>query len=120
MVILVSLLCRLPELSGEEFLSHHRERHAPLVASTAVARRYVRRYTADYPQPLGFPGVAEVRFDAVVRQWFDSTEDIQGLVRSAEYRETIQPDERRFIDMSRSEFYLTTERVFLGDGGAAR
>ena len=120
MVILVSLLCRLPELSGEEFRRHHRERHAPLVASTAAARRYVRRYTADYPQPLGFPGVAQVRFDAVVRQWFDGPGDIEGLVRSAEYRETIQPDERRFIDMSRSEFYLTAERVFFGDSDAVR
>ncbi|WP_326686880.1 MULTISPECIES: EthD domain-containing protein [unclassified Streptomyces] len=115
MVILVSLLCRLPELSREEFLKHHRERHAPMVASTAAARRYVRRYTAEYPKPLGFPGVAETRFEAVVRQWFDSPDDIQGLIRSTEYRETIRPDEQRFIDMSRSEFYLTEERVFLGD-----
>lgn len=115
MVILVSLLRRLPELSHEQFVRHHRERHAPLVAASPVAARYVRRYVVEHPRPLGVPGVPDPTVDAVVRQWFDSAEDLAALTASADYRDVIRPDEQRFIDMSRSEFYFTREQVFLGD-----
>ncbi|WP_215543158.1 EthD domain-containing protein [Amycolatopsis sp. CA-230715] len=115
MIILVSLLRRLPELSREEFVEHHRETHAPLFVSMETVRRVVRRYTVDHPQSFGVPGVADTTFDAVVRQWFDDTSGIQELMTSKDYLETIRPDEARFIDMSRSEFYLAEDQVFLGE-----
>lgn len=59
--------------------------------------------------------MADTTFDAVVRQWFDDTSGIQELMTSKDYLETIRPDEARFIDMSRSEFYLAEDQVFLGE-----
>lgn len=115
MIILVSLLRRLPELSHEEFVRHHRERHAPLFVSTGTVRRLVRRYTVDHPKPFGVPGVRDTTFDAVVRQWFDDTGAIRELMVSRDYLETIRPDEARFIDLGRSEFYLAEDQVFLGE-----
>ncbi|ALE74364.1 hypothetical protein AD006_25155 [Pseudonocardia sp. EC080610-09] len=107
MIVLVSLLRRLPELTAAQFTAHHREHHAPLFASVDEVRRLVRRYTVESPAAVG--DLAAPQVDAVVRQWFDDVEAIHELLASDGYRTVVLPDERRFIDHASSTFYVTTE-----------
>jgi uncharacterized protein (TIGR02118 family) len=113
-IVLTSLLRRLPNLTREQFLEHHRERHAPLFASTPAAKRYVRRYTIDHPQPNRAPGLPDTSFDAVVRMWFDSRKDLVAMFASPSYWKVIRPDEKRFFSYKNSEFYIAEERVIIG------
>jgi len=114
-ITLTCLLRRLPELSHEEFVRYHRERHAPLVSGLPEARRYMRRYAIEHPDPANLPGVPATTFDAVVRVSFDSLDDLRGLFESPGYQTVIRPDEQRFLDFTASEFYLTEEWVVIGE-----
>jgi hypothetical protein len=117
-IVLTSLLRRLPHLSPEEFRTHHRERHAPLFAATPAARRHVRRYTIDHPEPNWTPGLPDTTFDAVVRMWFAGRKDLVAMFASPSYWKTIRPDEKRFFSYADSEFYLAQERIIIGATGA--
>lgn len=115
MITLTCLLRRLPELSREEFVRYHRERHAPLVSGLPEARQYMRRYAIEHPRPAGLPGVPATTFDAVVRLSFDSLDDLRSLFDSPGYQSVIRPDEQRFLDFTASEFYLTEEWAVIGE-----
>lgn len=113
MIVLTSMLRRLPHLTHEQFVAYHRGHHAPLFASTDAARKYVRRYTVEHPRPTRTPGLPASSFDAVVRMSFDSRADLARVFTSAAYLRLIRPDELRFFDHARSEFFLSEELVAL-------
>jgi uncharacterized protein (TIGR02118 family) len=115
MIIMTSLLRRIDGMTCEEFRRYHREQHAPLFSSTPEARKFVRRYTIEHPEPTRTPGLPGTSFDAVVRMWFDSRADFMRMFSSRAYWTKIRPDEKRFFDFSKSEFYFTHEQVLLGE-----
>jgi uncharacterized protein (TIGR02118 family) len=121
MIVFTSMIRRLPSLSKEQFIEHHRQRHAPLFASTPAAQRYVRRYTIEHPRPNRTPGLPDTTFDAVVRMWFENRRDLIAMFSSPSYWKVIRPDEKRFFEIKSSEFYLAEERVVIGEppGSAA-
>jgi sugar lactone lactonase YvrE len=115
MILLTSMLRRLPHLTHDEFVAYHRDHHAPLFASTPAAQKYLRRYTVEHPNPTRAPGLPPSTFEAIVRMTFDDKADLIKLFTSRSYLETIRPDEKRFFDYATSEFFLSEEFVVIGD-----
>jgi len=114
MILLTSMLRRLPHLTHEEFVAYHRGHHAPLFASTEAARKYVRRYTVEHPRSAAPHGLlAPSSFDAIVRMGFDSHADLVQMFISPSYLRRVRPDEPRFFDRATSEFFLSEEFIAL-------
>ncbi|TVT06467.1 EthD family reductase, partial [Amycolatopsis bartoniae] len=61
------------------------------------------------PAP-GYPGPA---CDGVTEIWFDSWADHDAFFGSANYRELVNPDESRFIDLGSVRTVVTDEKVVL-------
>nr|WP_213088544.1 EthD domain-containing protein [Streptomyces jietaisiensis] len=108
---LAFMINRVEGLSVEEFVDHHRNRHAPLFTSIPEARRYVRRYTVSHPvRSDAYPAPA---YDGLTEIWFENWEDHDAFFASANYRERVNPDEATFIDMASVGVMVTEERVVL-------
>ena len=107
------LVRRRADMTHEQCLKHWQGVHAPLFASQPDTKRYVRRYiqsriTGDSPKafPLG-------EVDGIVQLWFDDLDGLNAFFNSPSYRDVIKPDEERFTDAKRSEFFLSTEHSII-------
>ena len=117
MVKLFAVLRRNPEMSHEEFVTHWREVHGPLIAGTPELARHLVRYEQHVRhRPDALSGTQDV--DGVAEQWFTSIDDFVGFISEPAYAELVAPDERRFLDMDRVEFVITEEPVVVIAGPA--
>jgi uncharacterized protein (TIGR02118 family) len=93
-VVLTYLVKRRPDLSFDAFMTHYREKHAPLarVHHPGIAR-YVQNFIAPDPaQPAAVDAISEL--------WFRSERDArERFYRDDESRAVIGEDVRRFIDL---------------------
>lgn len=108
------LLRRNPSLTRDEFVAHHRERHAPLFCALPSVREHVRRYVQCHAVPAELPGLPPPRFDGITELWFDDVAGLQAVFGSEEYLRTIRPDEALFLDLHGCEFLLSTEHAVIG------
>lgn len=104
---------RRSDMTHEEYVQHWRDVHAPLLMSQPDTKRYVRAYiqsrvTGDKPDG---PTLGEV--DGIVQLWFDNIEGFNAFGKSASYVDVIRPDEERFTDPSRCEYFFTTEHTII-------
>ncbi|MFJ3386064.1 MULTISPECIES: EthD domain-containing protein [unclassified Curtobacterium] len=109
MIKFVFLIHRIPSMTVEQFQHHHRERHAPLFTSIPEAEKYVRKYTVSHP--IEAPGYPEPAYDGLTEIWFDSWSDHDAFFGSENYKNRVNPDEARFIDMSSVGVMVTHETV---------
>lgn len=108
MVKLFAVLRRNPEMTVEEFRTHWREHHGPLIAGTPALARHILRYEQHVRhRPDAISGNDGI--DGVAVQWFTDISEFEGFIAEPEYLELIAPDERRFIDMESVEFIITEE-----------
>lgn len=115
MVKLFAVLRRRPGMSVEEFVTHWRDRHGPLIADEPSLARHIVRYEQHVrhrPEPLS--GTEDV--DGVAVQWFTSMDAFVAFMSEPAYSELIAPDERRFLDLERLEFVITEEPTVVIDG----
>ncbi len=54
-------------------------------------------------------------FDGTAELWFDTVQDKNAFFSDPDYVKDIQPDERRFADMTRTVFFATVEDPILED-----
>lgn len=106
MVKLICFLKRRPGMTVEEFHTYWRERHGPLVASTASGS-YVLRYEQNHRCPADYARDQD-GFDGVTEQWYASIEDFYKSVQEPDYAE-IEADLPKFLDTGRLVFVLTEE-----------
>ena len=104
---------RRSDMTHEQYVQHWRDVHAPLFASQPDVKRYVRRYiqcfiTGDRPEG---PMLGET--DGLVELWFDDIEGFNAFGNSKSYLEVIKPDEERFTDPKRCEYFFSTERSII-------
>ncbi len=110
----VYILCRRrPDLTHEQFVKHWRDIHAPLFSSQPDTKRYVRRYiqsrvTGDRPERFVLGET-----DGIVQLWFDDMDGFNAFFTSQSYRDVIRPDEERFTDPKRCEFFFSTEHTIM-------
>ena len=115
MVKLFALLRRRQGMSTEEFVSHWRDHHGPLIAGEPSLARHLRRYEQHVRhRPDALSGTEGC--DGVAVQWFDSLDDFVGFMSEPAYAELVAPDEQRFLDMDRVEFIVTEEPTVVIDG----
>ncbi|MCA2217513.1 EthD domain-containing protein [Jidongwangia harbinensis] len=109
MIKFVYLINRLEGMTLEQFVDYHRTHHAPLFTSIPEAQQYVKRYTVSHPVPAGsYPTPA---FDGLTEIWFDNWADHDAFFASSNYKELVNPDEAKFIDLSTIRTMVTDERV---------
>ena len=112
------LLRRRPELSRAEFQQMWLEQHAPFVRERADligCKRYVQVHTD--PDAEARPGRPEP-FDGVAELWFDASLRQGTAEEQAQAAQDLLEDERRFIDHAASPLWMSEERpvLELGDG----
>lgn len=113
MIKLTAFLPRVPSMTREEFISHHREIHAPLLRDNPFARSLVKRYEQAHNIGATVPGITlpDHYFDGIAELWFDSLEDLSKFYTGEQYLSVIRPDELRFIDLSRIVAMISTVNV---------
>lgn len=121
MVKLFALLRRNPALSFDEFVTHWRDSHGPLIRDEPTLARHIVRYEQHVRHKEGQIS-GNVGLDGVAVQWFNSIDDFVGFISEPAYSELIAPDEKRMLDMDKVEFIITEEPtvVIAGPQGAAQ
>ena len=109
MIKMTILLRRKPEMTHEEFVSYHRNNHAPLFASLAEVQQHVRRYVQCHATGASLPGLPDNHIDGSTELWFDNLEGLAGVFLSEDYMRTIRPDEEKFLDLHACEFLVGEE-----------
>ncbi len=108
MVKFIGMLKRKAGMTMEEFSEHWYENHAPLVLKLVPG---VQRYVQNHVVRL--PGGGEPRFDGTLEIWFDGLESWRKTQEwyFSDDGKVLRNDEERFIDLSKSVFVVTEERV---------
>lgn len=114
---------RLPHLTREEFDIYWSDHHGPLVRSHQKILR-IRRYVQT--SPLGdhlaqeairaSRSALEADFDGCAELWWDSLEDHAAARKTDEGAAALRElmdDERKFVDLSRSQLWYGTERQII-------
>lgn len=124
MLKLIMCVKRLPTLTREQFDRHWFEQHAPLVRAHQASlgiRRYVQTVPLADPRPQAAiqagRGTQAVDFDGCAELWWDSLEAhlaARTTPEGARALQVLMEDERRFVDLSRSQLCYGTERSILG------
>jgi uncharacterized protein (TIGR02118 family) len=110
MIRLTAMLRRNPALSADEFNRHWRTTHADLMRGLPGAGERIVRYE-QHPRLADTPGgwTGSRGVDGMAVQWFDSLDDLLGMIGDPTYQATVQPDERHLLDLDRSLYLVTSE-----------
>lgn len=113
MIKFTILLKRNQNMTHDEFVDHHKNRHAELFMSIPAVKTYVRRYVQQHGLPVQLPGMPTAKYDGVTELWFDKVEDIAAVFTDADYMARIRPDEETFLDLHACDFIVSQENVVL-------
>ena len=102
MIKLIILLNKRSDITQQQFLSHWRDTHKPIVTQLPGLRRYVqsRPCQANLPFPSAFDGVAEL--------WFDSVEAMEQAMSSPQEK-VAKEDAHKFINLDTSSMLVVSE-----------
>ncbi len=78
--------------------------------TAAVAKRYVQLL----PTGESIPGLNQLPGDAIAEVWVESLDDAKTLFMSEQYQNVVGKDEENFLDRSKTQFFIATERVIVG------
>ena len=109
MIKVCELVRRRPDLSVEEFQTHWREVHGPIVAGIPGLLRYVQSHPL-----LGGYRRGDLAYDGLAELWFDDKEALRAIASTVELGRA-KTDEPNFIDPS-SLIELVMDEVRLKDG----
>jgi uncharacterized protein (TIGR02118 family) len=123
MIKLTGCARRLPHLSHDEFDAYWRDHHGPLVRSyrgVLRIRRYVQTSTLTNPAVQDAIRASrdsmEASFDGYAEVWWDSLEEMAAIRQTddgAKALRALLEDERRFVDLRRSQFWYGIEREII-------
>ena len=101
-------------MSREEFETHWREIHGPLIRDTKELARHIVRYE-QHPVE-GALGSVGGDWDGVAIQWFESPDEFMAFLSEPAYADVLRPDEQLLLDMDSVQVMFVTEgRVVIGD-----
>ncbi len=103
MVKIVYCISKLPRLSNEEFHRYWRDTHGPIAGRIPGCRKYVQSHTIHRAL-----GERQPAFDGVAELWFDDWKALEAAMASKEVAAALE-DERKFIDHSRTAFFIAEE-----------
>ncbi|HVW18720.1 MAG TPA: EthD domain-containing protein, partial [Solirubrobacteraceae bacterium] len=98
----------------EEWVRYWVDVHGPMAHGIPEFTRHYTRYVHNYvlPSPHATGGL-QPAFDGIVEEWLPSVEEFAACLREPRYLELVAPDERLFVDFSRSHVLLVSERTVL-------
>ncbi len=102
-------LHRHADMNQEDFVQYHKNNHAPLFASLPEVRQFVRKYIQCHTLPVSLPELPALPYDGITELWFDDVESIAKVFSSEHYMQQIRPDEKKFLDLHKCSFLITTE-----------
>jgi hypothetical protein len=121
MIKVFLMLRRQPHLSRSEFIDYWYGQHRLLARQAAGAmqmRRYVQNHPAVHPVADALRagrGAREADFDGIAEAWWDSFEQLAALGNAADQvAASLMEDERRFVDLARSEMFVAEEHLVVG------
>jgi uncharacterized protein (TIGR02118 family) len=114
MLKLSILARRRPDLTHEQFLSYWRDGHAELYSSQPDTKRYVRRYIQSRIAGDAPHGFVLADIDGIAQVWFDDMDGFNAFYASPSYINVIQPDELKFTDPKRCEYFFSREYPIIG------
>jgi uncharacterized protein (TIGR02118 family) len=112
MIKLIVLIKRNAAMSPAEFHRYWRTEHAKKVNAIAATKKYVRRYVQAHTRDAEYT-TGEPAFDGTAELWFDSLADKDAFYADAQYLAEVNPDERVFADMQRTQFIVTEEETVI-------
>ncbi len=115
MIKFAYMINRIKGMGFEEFVAYHKGHHGPLFASIPECGEHVRRYTVSHPVAAG--GYPAPAFDGLTEIWFDDWAAHDAFFTSRNYKETVNPDELKFIDTA-SVAIMVTEETIVVDGSS--
>jgi uncharacterized protein (TIGR02118 family) len=104
---------RRDDMTHAQYLAHWRDVHAPLFRVQPIVKQCIRRYVQSRiigDRPLG---LFDSSIDGIVQLWFDDLAGFRTYYASDNYRDVIQPDEKRFTDADRCELVFSHETVII-------
>jgi uncharacterized protein (TIGR02118 family) len=104
---------RRADMTHEQYVDHWKNVHAPLFASQPDVKRYVRRYVQCWitgDKPVG-PNPGDT--DGLVELWFDDIDGFIAFGNSPSYLNVIRPDEERFTDPKKCEYFFSEEHTII-------
>lgn len=107
MIHFFALAPRADGVSPREFHDHWRHPHATLESRVPTVRGYVLSHQTH----TNLLGDSQDEFDGVTEVAFDTAQDAAGFGEEPYYRRHVEPDEPKFVDLSRLEVFQTEEEV---------
>ena len=111
MIKLTLFLTRRADLTRQQFSNYWINVHWPIVQSVPEVKKYMRRYVQQH-NIGGTPNVITAApYDGIAEAWFDKIEDILAVVGSRTWAQIVVPDEKKFLDRSKTLIMFSTEKV---------
>lgn len=109
MVKFTILLRKREDISHDEFVAYHKNKHAPLFNSLPEVQVNVRKYVQCHTLSAPLPGMPPPAYDGITELWFDDVTDIGKVFAAERYMVLIRPDEEKFLNLSGCGFLVCTE-----------
>ncbi len=112
MLITLGFYKRKQGLTHDEFSTHWREVHGPMIRDNLVMSQYMRRYVQHHIEPSsGFPGMEALDYDGFSEVWFESIEGRQKMRAEPFFQEELLADEAKFIDLAQTRILMFDRQV---------
>lgn len=109
----IALIKRKPGMSRADFMAYYEASHAPLARKCFPQIVQYRRNFIDLTGAIMAPGVADPDFDSVTQIWYRDRAAYDEMLSThfmAGVQETIENDERNFLDQSMTRMLKVDER----------
>jgi uncharacterized protein (TIGR02118 family) len=113
MIKVTILLRRNQALNPEQFVAHHKGKHAALFTSIAIVKDTVRGYVQQHSLGIAVPGLPDPKYDGATELWFDDIESFGRCFSDPEYMRIVRPDEITFLDLAACDFLISTQNVIV-------
>ncbi|MFC4670850.1 EthD domain-containing protein [Seohaeicola nanhaiensis] len=112
MIITLGFYKRKPGLTLEQFQTHWRDVHGPLIAGIPGVEKYLKRYVQHHMVPSqGWPGVGPLDYDGFSESWFPSLDARKELHAMPYFQNEMIEDERQFLDMDATRVLMFDNQV---------
>jgi uncharacterized protein (TIGR02118 family) len=111
MIKLTLFLTRRADLTRQQFSDYWMNVHWPTVQSVPEVKKYTRRYVQQH-NIGGTPNVITAApYDGITEAWFDKIEDVGAVFGSPNWAKIVVPDEKKFLDRSKTLIMFSIEKV---------
>ena len=111
MIKMTLFLTRRADLTRQQFSDYWMNVHWPIVQSVPEVKKYTRRYVQQH-NIGGTPNVITAAlYDGIAEAWFNKIEDVRAVVSSPNWAKIVVPDEKKFLDRSKTLIMFSTEKI---------